>query len=105
MSRLTMPAAAAALMCQDMAVAAARAEAEQRPGYYLPPIALAVGTILSLPLMPAEVPERPHPLWLGHRLVTLEMQRKAEEARRKAEAVRVRMDREHGGLAFAYEGS
>lgn len=35
------------------------------------PIEITVGALLSLPLYPARIPERPDPLWLGIKLVVL----------------------------------
>lgn len=35
------------------------------PTYNLHPVEIVVGQILSLPVFPAQIEERPHPLWLG----------------------------------------
>jgi hypothetical protein len=64
-SRLTLTAAVAATYCQSIAVDAARAAAPS--ARYWHPVEIAIGTILSLPPMPADIPAHPHPLWLGWR--------------------------------------
>lgn len=59
-----MAAAVAAHYCQSIAYGAAMEQGMGSPRY-VHPMEIAIGTILSWPLFPAEIPERPHPLWLG----------------------------------------
>lgn len=38
------------------------------PMNFIHPVEISIGTVLSLPLFPARIQERPHPLWLGLQL-------------------------------------